>query len=50
MDYLGFGLGGPEANVRRKRDDELVSECNAKATLELDDVAVEFGRNGGWPF
>ena len=45
VDSLGFGLDGPEANVRKRRDDEwpCANECGARASLELDNVAV-----GSW--
>lgn len=36
MDSLGFGLEGPEENVRRRKSGELGNECDARASLELD--------------
>jgi len=40
VDCLGFGLDGPEAKVRRRRDDELENECGVRGNLERDVVAV----------
>lgn len=38
MDSLGFGLDGPDANVRKRRGGGLVKACDTRISLELDAV------------